>query len=46
MIKVTYQLHGCPEVLEKFFKFKVNAQFWVDTNGKEFSMVSVREVFH
>lgn len=46
MFKVTYQLHGCPEVFEKFFQVGFNAHYWALLNSEVFSMVSVREVFH
>ncbi len=46
MFKVTYQLHGCPEVYEKVFQVEFNAHYWARSNTEAFCMVSVREVFH
>jgi hypothetical protein len=46
MFKVTYQLHGCPEVYEKVFQVGFDAHHWARMNTEVFCMVYVSEVFH
>jgi hypothetical protein len=46
MIKVTYQRHGSPEVLEMVFQNVITADVWLNLNMEMLSFAAVVEIFH
>ena len=46
MHKVTYQVHGSPEVMGKVFNTYAAARMWCDAHSDVFVMSYIQEVFH
>lgn len=46
MIKIKFQVFGCPDVLEHSFTEEQAAYFWLSKNRKELAFCKVERILH